>query len=175
MASYDGDSDTAPASDTAADFTVGKQPTSLTLDVAGGIASATLRGNDNLPLREKIVYFAYVDAAGAVLAGRTVITNYLGVAELPLTDRPTGATQIRAYFGVTETPVPGGEVIDLSDPSYQAAGPVSAALPSTAPVARPDRYTTVEGRTLRSRRRVCWATTPERRPPAWSPARPRAR
>ena len=133
---------------TAADFTVGKQPTTLTLDVAGGTASATLRGNDDLPLREKIVYFAYADAAGSVLAGRTAITNYLGVAELPLTDRPTGATQIRAYFGVTETPVPGGDVIDLSDPSYQAAGPVSAALPSTAPVARPDRYTTVEGRTL---------------------------
>ena len=116
--------------------------------MADGTASATLRGNDNLPLREKIVYFAYVDAAGSVLAGRTVITNYLGVAELPLTERPPGATQIRAYFGVAETPVPGGEVIDLSDPSYAAAGPVSAALPSTAPVARPDSYTTVEGRTL---------------------------
>ena len=83
-----------------------------------------------------------------MLAGRTVITNYRGVAELPLTERPAGATQIRAYFGVAETPVPGGETIDLSDPSYAAAGPETAALPSTAPVARPDSYSVVEGQTL---------------------------
>ena len=148
VASYDGDSGTAPTSDTASGFTVSKQATTLTLSVADGIASATLRGNANLPLREKIVYFAYTDAGGSVLAGRTVITNYLGVAELPLTERPPGATQIRAYFGVAETPVPDGEVIDLSDPSYAASGPVSTALPSTAPIARPDSYTTGEGQTL---------------------------
>jgi Ca2+-binding RTX toxin-like protein len=148
VASYDGDSETAPAADAAGGFTVSKQPTTLTLAVAAGTASATLLDSNDLPVREKIVYFAYVDAAGAMLAGRTVITNYRGVAELPLTERPEGATQIRAYFGVAETPVPGGETIDLSDPSYAAAGPVTAGLPSTAPVAKPDSYSVVEGQTL---------------------------
>ena len=148
VASYDGDSDTAPTSDTATGFTVRKQPTTLSLAVAYGIASATLRGSNDLPLREKVVYFAYADAAGTVLAGRTVITNYRGVAELPLSAPPTGATQIRAYFGVAETPVPGGEAIDLSDVNYAPAGPVSADLPSTVPVARPDNYSVVEGETL---------------------------
>jgi Ca2+-binding RTX toxin-like protein len=148
VASYDGDSETAPAADAAGGFTVSKQPTSLTLDVAAGTASATLLDSNDLPVRERIVYFAYVDAAGDVLAGRTAITNYRGVAELPLTERPAGATQIRAYFGVAETPVPDGETIDLSDPSYAAAGPVTAALPSTAPVAKPDNYSVAKGQTL---------------------------
>ena len=83
-----------------------------------------------------------------MLAGRTVATGWLGTAELPLTDRPAGATRVTAYFGTAETPLPGGEVADLSSASYQAAGPVSVTLPSTAPVARPDSYTTPEGRTL---------------------------
>ena len=83
-----------------------------------------------------------------MLAGRTVATGWLGTAELPLIDRPAGATRITAYFGTAETPLPGGEVADLSSATYQAAGPVSVTLPSTAPVARPDSYSTPEGRTL---------------------------
>ena len=146
-ASYDGDATTAPASTEATEFTVRKQPTTLALALSGTTATATLRGADDLPLREKTVYFAYVDAAGSVLAGRTVITDWQGTAELAIVDRPAGATALRAYFGSSSTPVPSG-TIDLSDVSYAASGPASVTLPSTAPVARPDSYSTPKGRTL---------------------------
>ena len=148
-ASYDGDATTAPASTAGTDFTVRKQPTTLTLSLSGPVANATLKGAGGLPLREKTVYFAYLNAAGTVLAGRTAITDRVGTADLDTADRPTGATQLRAYFGSATTPVPGG-VVDLSDDSYGAGGPVTVPLPPVAPpvVAENDSYTTAEGRTL---------------------------
>ena len=174
-ASYDGDATTTPASTEATEFTVRKQPTTLALALSGTTATATLRGADDLPLREKTVYFAYVDAAGAVLAGRTVITGWQGTAELSTIDRPPGATTLRAYFGVASTPVPSGTV-DLSDVSYAASGPASVALPSAEPVvARDDRYSTPKGRILTVPAPGYWPTTRPGQRRHWCPGRTPAR
>ena len=173
VASYEGDDATAASSTAPSPFTVTKQPTTLTLAVTSATATAKLLDKAGLPLREKTVYFAYANAAGTVLAGRTLSTGFAGTAEFPLTDRPTGATQVRVYFGVGATPLPGGATQSFSDPSYSPAGPVSAACPVRHRWLEPTRTPPRRARRSRSRRPACWATTPAPPRQAWRPLRRR--
>ncbi len=147
LASYDGDVATSSSSSPTTTFVVDKQETQLSVAVRGGTATANLLGRGGLPLREKTVYFGYLNAAGTVIDGQTAITDRLGTADLDLAGRPAAATRVRAWFASAAAPLPGGGTIDLSDASFAASGPVTADLPVEV-VARPDSYTTSEGTKL---------------------------
>lgn len=156
-ASFDGDAGAQPAATAPVTLAVAKRVTGLSLDqtpptpTAAGVVTATLTTTDpdgqTQALRGKSVYFAYRNAAGQVLGGRTVATGYTGTADLQLSDRPTGAVTVQAYFGTEPTPLPSGS-LDLTDPVYAGASTAPAPLPPVGPVAQPDAYTTAKNTTL---------------------------
>jgi hypothetical protein len=123
QATFSGTDDLSPSSATSSPLTVEKQNVEITLLSQDSTVLATLNdlSQNHHPLSERTIFFVLSSIPnGTVLHTKPVITDFAGQAPLGSIPLPAGTYDLTALFGGT-IPLPGGDLIQVSDTNYNSA------------------------------------------------------
>ncbi len=123
-------------------FTIGPEATSLEVNAAGNLLSATLTtsGGTAIPFQTVVFDIDKYNDVGDVLASTTGETNGRGVADAQPFTVPAGDVgpfTVVAYYGQSDIPAPGAQTaVDDANPDYEAStASTTIAVPTTVGLA----------------------------------------